>query len=91
MKAEAFNHVFVKWMLQNPDVPLIRFLSFGNSEWLLVNSEQASRDIFQNSCYACENPAFVRRFVEEVAGTSIITMEGGVHKEQRRLLSGMGY
>lgn len=91
LKAEISNDLYVKWMHQSPDSPLIRFLVLGNSEWLLVNSIQASRDILHSVCYVCEKPNWFRRIIGEITGIGLVNSEGDVYKMQRKLLAGMWY
>ena len=76
-------------MRQFPDAPLIRYLSLGNSEALLLNSSQAFKDVLQTHCYAFVKPTIMQRVVGEIVGKGLLFAEGEDHKKQRKLLTGM--
>ena len=75
-------------MRENPDAPLIRYMHAGNTEWVLLNSVQACKEVLTTKCYEFEKPAFFRRIIEEIAGIGLVFSEGDEHKKQRRLLNG---
>lgn len=75
-------------MRENPTAPLIRFLHIANTEWLLVNSVQACRELLQTKCYEFEKPEYFRRVIGEIAGKGLVNEEGSKHKRERRLLNG---
>ena len=75
-------------MLENPDAPLIRYMHAGNTEWVLVNSVQACKEMLTTKCYEFEKPEFARRVVGEIAGVGLVNTEGHEHVKQRRLLNG---
>ncbi|OQV00118.1 hypothetical protein CLAIMM_05656 [Cladophialophora immunda] len=77
----------LSWMRQFPDAPVIRFLSVGNSEGILLNSVKATRDVLQTQCYKFVKPSFMRRVLGEIIGTGLFFEEGEAHKRQRRLLT----
>jgi cytochrome P450 len=74
-------------MHEHPEAPLIRYVVAG-SEWILVNSIQASRDILQTACYSFEKPNWFRRVVGEIAGVGLVNVDGEVHKRHRKVLNG---
>ncbi|KAF2183834.1 cytochrome P450 [Zopfia rhizophila CBS 207.26] len=88
VKAEGPNDLLLTWMRQNPDAPIIRYLHMANSEWLLMNSVQACKEVLQTKCYAFEKPAWFRRVVGEIAGVGLVNTEGDEHRVQRKLLAG---
>jgi hypothetical protein len=46
-KMSGPNDPFIQWMRKWPSEYFIRYLSFGNSEVLLVNSLEAHREVMQ--------------------------------------------
>jgi cytochrome P450 len=68
---------------------LIRYLSIGNAEALLVNSPQGFKDVLQTHCYSFVKPLVMQRVVGEIVGKGLLFAEGEDHKKQRRLLTGM--
>lgn len=79
--------LYVKWINDYPDAPLIRYLSFGNSEVLLITSLKVFKDVLQTKCYSFTKPNFFKRIIGEIVGGLVFT-EGDEHKRQRRLLAG---
>jgi hypothetical protein len=51
--------MYLAWMRKWPDAPLIRYLSFGNSEVVLINSLAACKEVLQTRCYSFVKPAFL--------------------------------
>jgi cytochrome P450 len=86
LTAEGPNDYPLKWMYDHPEAPLVRYIVAG-SEWILVNSVQASRDILHTSCYSFEKPNWFRRIVGEIAGIGLVNADGDVHKGHRKLLN----
>lgn len=87
LTAEGPNDYPLKWMHEHPEAPLIRYIVAG-SEWVLVNSVQASRDILHTACYSFEKPNWFRRIVGEIAGVGLVNADGDVHKGHRKVLNG---
>jgi len=81
------NSVYLKWVYQYPDTPFIRYLSFGNSEQLLVNSLKAYKEVLQTQCYAFIKPVFFKRLIGGIVGDGLLFKEGEEHKRERRLLA----
>jgi cytochrome P450 len=77
------------WMRANPDIPFIRYLSFLNTEFLMVNNLRAHKEVLQTHCYSFIKPGYYERVVAEIAGRGILFMEGEEHRKQRKLLVGM--
>jgi hypothetical protein len=65
-------------------VPFIRYLTFANTELLLVNNLQAHCEVLQTKCYEFEKPEFFRRVVGELVGVGSLFTEGEEHKMQRK-------
>lgn len=80
--------LYVKWINDYPDTPFIRYLSFGNSEVLLVNSLKAYKEVLQTQCYSFIKPTFFKRLVGEIVGVGLLFTEGEEHRRQRRLMAG---
>lgn len=81
--------MYLAWMQKWPDAPLIRYLSLGHSEIVLINSLPALKEVLQTKCYSFVKPPFWVRLSREIAGRGLALMEGDEHKEQRRLLAGV--
>jgi len=79
--------LYLKWVYQYPDTPFIRYLSFGNSEQLLVNSLNAYKEVLQTQCYAFVKPVFFKRLIGGIIGDGLLFKEGEEHKRERRLLA----
>lgn len=80
--------LYLSWSMKWPDAPFIRYISFGNSEVLLVNSLKAHQEVLQTKCYSFVKPPFFARIVGEITGAGLVFAEGDEHKKQRRLLNG---
>lgn len=85
-KGNGPNDLFLSWSRRWPDSPFIRYISFGNSEVLLVNTLRAHREVMQTKCYSFIKPPFFKRLVGEIVGVGLLFSEGDEHKKQRRLL-----
>lgn len=48
--------LYITWMRQFPDAPLIRYLTFANTEVLVVNSPAAYKEVLQSHCYSFTKP-----------------------------------
>ena len=79
----------LSWMRKFPDEPLIRYLSFANTEIIMLNSPQAHKEVLQTQCYSFIKPSFHSRIVGDIAGKGLLFAEGDEHKTQRKLLIGM--
>ncbi|KAI0160442.1 cytochrome P450 [Xylariaceae sp. FL1272] len=88
LKANSPTELYIKWMLENPDAPFIRYLSFGNKEILVPNSPNAHKEILQTHGYKLRKPATWLRMTKEMAGEGVIVMEFDKHRRHRRLLNG---
>jgi cytochrome P450 len=80
---------FMTWAKQWPDAPLIRYLSFGNSEAIMINDLAAYREIEFAKCYSFGKPDFFKRMIGEVVGNGMFFADGDVHKSQRKTFNGM--
>ncbi|KAH8895974.1 cytochrome P450 [Thozetella sp. PMI_491] len=82
------NTEFLSWMRRWPDASFIRYLTFANSEVLLVNSLSAHRQVVQTKCYSFEKPIWFKRLLGEITGNGLLFSVGDAHKAQKRQLSG---
>ncbi|ETS86108.1 hypothetical protein PFICI_04133 [Pestalotiopsis fici W106-1] len=85
--AESPAALYVQWMKQFPDAPVIRFLTFANTEILLPNSPNAHKDIFQTHCYTFRKPDRWLRMTRDFIGEGIATLEGEEHRASRKMLT----
>ncbi|TFB06885.1 Cytochrome P450 709B2 [Trichoderma ghanense] len=82
------NDLYLEWVRKWPDAPFIRYLSFGNSEVLLVNSLEAAREVLQTHGSSFVKPAFFEKLVGEMMGTGVLFSVGEQHKQLRRIMAG---
>jgi len=87
-RASSPNEPFVSWVKRWPDADFIRFLSFGNTEALLVTSLAAHKEILQAKVYSFVKPPFFRRLIADTVGLGVIFAEGEDHKNQRKAFRG---
>ncbi len=88
-RANGPYELYLSWSKRWPDAPFIRYISFGNTETLLVNSLKAHQEVLQTKCYSFVKPPFLARLVGEVTGMGLVFAEGDEHRRQRRLLNGV--
>ncbi|KAI2467817.1 cytochrome P450 [Annulohypoxylon bovei var. microspora] len=88
LRAETPTTLYIKWTREYPDVPFIRYLTWGNTEVLFPVNINAHREVLQYQCYSLQKPAWFLRIVKEVAGHGLILMEGEEHKAHRKMLGG---
>lgn len=88
-RANGPYELYLAWSQKWPTVPFIRYISFGNTETLLVNSLRAHQEVLSTKCYSFVKPPFFARIVGEVTGMGLVFAEGDEHKKQRKLLNGM--
>ncbi|OTA07995.1 Cytochrome P450 CYP2 subfamily [Trichoderma parareesei] len=72
LKTAGPNDLYLDWVRKWPDAPFIRYLSFGNSEVLLVNSLEAAREVLQTHGSSFVKPAFFEKLVGEMMGTGVL-------------------
>jgi hypothetical protein len=78
----------MSWVKKWPNADFIRYMTFGNSEALLVTSLVAQKEFLQAKCYSFVKPPFFKRLIVDIAGLGIIFSEGDDHKSQRKALRG---
>ncbi|KAF2714603.1 cytochrome P450 [Pleomassaria siparia CBS 279.74] len=88
VRASSPVELYVKWMREWPDAPVIRYLTFGNTEVLVANSLESFRELLQTKCYEFCKPDRWHRIVGEIIGKGVINMEGDEHRAARRMLTG---
>jgi len=76
-KTNGPHDLRLSWMRQLPDASFICYLTFTNTELLLVNNLQAHREVLRIKCYEFENLGFFRRVVRELVGVGLLITEGG--------------
>ncbi|EEY16288.1 cytochrome P450 3A1 [Verticillium alfalfae VaMs.102] len=79
--------VFLDWMRRWPDEPLIRYLSIGNSETIMINSPAVLKEMQQTKSYSFCKPKIAARMFSPITGHGILFAEGEIHKRQRNQLS----
>lgn len=88
-KAGSPNEPYVSWVKKWPTADFIRYITFGNSEALLVTSLAAHKEILQAKCYSFIKPPFFKRLIADIVGLGLVFSEGDEHKNQRKALRGM--
>ncbi|KAL1600452.1 hypothetical protein SLS60_006838 [Paraconiothyrium brasiliense] len=88
VQAKSPIELYVQWMKQYPSAPVIRYLTFGNTEVLVANSLEAFRELLQTKCYDFKKPDRWHRIVGEIIGKGVINMEGDDHRAARKMLTG---
>lgn len=73
---------------QNPDAPLIRYLTLANTEIILVNSLEAHRQVLQTQNDVFERPNAVMRMIKRFSGDGLASFEGEAYRAHRKVLSG---
>ncbi|KAM7205465.1 putative cytochrome p450 protein [Naviculisporaceae sp. PSN 640] len=89
LRGQSPNEPFVSWMRKWPQASLIRYLTIGNSEALLVTSLAAQKEILHEKCDSFQKPDWWVRLVVDIVGYGLVLAEGEEHKRQRRVLNGM--
>ncbi|KAK0716047.1 cytochrome P450 3A5 [Lasiosphaeris hirsuta] len=77
------------WHAQWPRAPFIRYLGIGNQETLLINTQEAHKEILQTYCYSFKKPDALYRLVGEISGRGLLFTEGEEHKRQRKFISAL--
>ncbi|KAI4864228.1 cytochrome P450 [Hypoxylon rubiginosum] len=88
VKAKSPPELYVKWMKDFPDAPIIRYLTFANTEVLVCNSLNSFRDVLQTNCYAFHKPDRWRRMMVEITGKGVLSLEDDEHRQHRKMLTG---
>ncbi|RYP92498.1 hypothetical protein DL770_001364 [Monosporascus sp. CRB-9-2] len=87
-RADTPTTLYIKWMKEFPDAPLIRYLTVANSEVLVCNSLNSHKELLQTKCYSFHKPNWVVRTVEDLTDRGVLSMEGEEHHAARRMLAG---
>lgn len=82
------NEPYVSWMRKWPDAEMIRYLSVGNSEAILVTGLDAFREVLSVKTYSFVKPAVFTKLLKPLIGNGLLFSEGEEHKKQRRLMAG---
>ncbi|KAF9873905.1 cytochrome P450 [Colletotrichum karsti] len=79
--------IFISWMRRWPDAPFVRYLSFGNSETLLVNNLAALKEVQQTKAYSFRKSQLAGRMFSPITGHGLMFSEGDDRKRQRTQLA----
>lgn len=85
-QADGPTALYTKWMRENPEAPFIRYLSFANTETLVINNLGAHKEVLANNSYAFPISSSWKRAVWEIIGTGLATMDGEQHKAHRKMI-----
>ncbi|OTA92784.1 hypothetical protein M434DRAFT_74137 [Hypoxylon sp. CO27-5] len=88
LRAETPISLYAKWSREYPDAPLIRYLSFANTEVIVPNSVEGFKEVLQTQCYSFQKASYWRRMMKEIAGEGLIVMEFDQHRKHRKMLNG---
>ncbi|KAI1141284.1 cytochrome P450 [Hypoxylon sp. FL0543] len=88
LKAETPTSLYTKWIRQHPGAPLIRYLSFANTEVIVPTSVELFKEILQTHCYSFQKAHHWRRMMKNLSGEGIIVMESDKHRTHRKMLNG---
>ena len=75
-------------MKENPEAPLIRYLTFANDEVLVCNNIECHKELLQTKCYSFSKPERWIRTFKALVGLGVLSMEGEAHRAARKLLAG---
>ncbi|KAI0140269.1 cytochrome P450 3A5 [Pestalotiopsis sp. NC0098] len=88
IKASSPTELYVKWMKQWPDAPVIRYLTFLNTEVLVCNSLNSYKDVLQTQCYSFKKPDTWRKVTGAITGKGVLVLEFEEHRAHRKMLAG---
>ncbi|RYP21857.1 hypothetical protein DL767_009176 [Monosporascus sp. MG133] len=88
LRADTPTTLYIKWMKEFPDAPLIRYRTVANIEVLVCNSLNSRKELLQTKCYSFRRPDWWLRTVEDLTGRGVLWMEGEEHHAARRMLAG---
>jgi len=74
-----------------PEVPMIRYFGFANSDAVLINSLQGYKEVLHTNCYSFVRTTAFRRLIQDIIGVGLVFAEGDEHRRQRRALGGMTF
>ncbi|KAK5652883.1 hypothetical protein OQA88_9549 [Cercophora sp. LCS_1] len=83
------NQPFMTWMQKWPTVDFVRYLTYFNSDALLVVSLAAQKEILAKHCYSFAKPTLYFKLASELVGLGVGVAEGEEHKNQRKVLNGL--
>ncbi|OTB04987.1 hypothetical protein M426DRAFT_145735 [Hypoxylon sp. CI-4A] len=89
IKAKSPAELYVNWMKEFPDAPVIRYLTFANNEVLVCNSLNSFKDVLQTNCYSFHKPDRWRRLMVEITGKGVLSLEDNEHRQHRKMLGGV--
>lgn len=86
VRADGPATLYVKWMNEFPDAPMIRYLGFANNETLIVNSLNAHKEVLMNNFEAFPVSPWWKRTVRDVTGSALIDMHGEEHRAHKKMI-----
>lgn len=81
------NEPFTSWMRKWPDVDFVRYLTYFNSDALLVISLAAQKEILGKHCYSFAKPTLYFKLASDIVGKGVGVAEGQEHRNQRPVLN----
>ncbi|KAF7515237.1 hypothetical protein G7054_g14677 [Neopestalotiopsis clavispora] len=88
IEASSPTELYVQWMRQWPDAPMIRYLAFANKEVLVCNSLNSYKDVLQTKCYSFKKPDSWRKVTGAITGQGVLVLEFEEHRAHRKMLAG---
>ncbi|KAK9463616.1 cytochrome P450 [Lipomyces oligophaga] len=77
----------LEWMLSHPQAPWIVYYSAFQIERLLLCTVTAAQTVLMTKSYSFKKPALTKSVLEFMIGEGLLTIEGDVHRRQRKLLT----
>lgn len=72
---------------ENPEAPLIRYLSLANTEIILVNSLEAHRQVLQKQNDLFERPKAIMRMIRRFSENGLASFERDEYRAHRKVLN----
>ncbi|KAK6074247.1 cytochrome P450 [Seiridium cupressi] len=88
IRASSPTELYVQWMREWPDAPMIRYLSFANTEVLVCNSLNSYKDVLQTNCYSFKKPGTWRKITGMITGQGLLVLEFDEHRAHRKMVAG---
>ncbi|KAH8429367.1 cytochrome P450 [Aspergillus melleus] len=81
---QPLGEEYLRFVEEVPNEGIILFRDLFNSDHLLPTSTAALQDVLSKKSYMFEKPSEVREFTSRILGGGILTVEGEIHKRQRK-------
>nr|UYD62316.1 cytochrome P450 [Leptographium qinlingense (nom. inval.)] len=79
--------IYVDWVREFPDAPVIRYLTIANHEVLVPLTREGMKECLMTRCYEFKKTEQWLRMVLDFAGWGIVSFSGEAHRAARRMLS----